>query len=535
MASGNVISCKQFASFLVSQEPVYDKEVLKDIRPFDGMIGYYNTGSFDAYSGTTHRFDRFNSVFPNVTGAWENPTGAACTGQPCDPTENKIGWGWSRNEYSLEKQSWGSDILCFDQIMTKTKAKEHFRQIIDDVLRPATNWITTYYLQRKAAELSSSLLGGNAFACAANLPAINFSWVGTGYSVLRVTDNAAGAITAASLGLLTPDILRSRVTRQYFLGAIQAGKDGYDSLQLHTDKETFRYLSKSNSQLTDSWRFGEFAPAAKEFYKYGFMGFVGDFMVKVLQFPLRFVSTATAGNYRLVLPYKNVAATEGIKSVFNEDYDKAQYQISYINNPRALRVMPFRPEAVNPNMPFMVRDYGGRWKFATNDLGADCAGKPIDNSRGNKGKFIADFQLAVKPEHPEWLEAIFHKVNGACPVIIAGCAADPGDLAQTYNSADPNCGVVVQFNAVANNAGNFVLAANASILCDDNFITSTAISVATPALLVAALQTVWDAEFGTASGTWSVVSGNVIQLASSAIGTTTEVVPCTNVTLEFSI
>jgi hypothetical protein len=53
--------------------------------------------------------------------------------------------------------------------------------------------------------------------------------------------------------------------------------------------------------------------------------------------------------------------------------------------------------------------------------------------------------------------------------------------------------------------------------------------------LVAALQTIWDAEFGTASGTWSVVSGNLIQLASSALGTTTEVVPCTNVTLEFSI
>lgn len=539
MATGNVISCKQFASFLVSQEPVYDKEVLKDIRPFDGLIGYYNTGSFDAYSGTTHTFDRFNSVFPNVTGVWENPTGASCVGQPCDPSENKIGWGFTRSTYSLEKQAWGSDILCFDQIMTKTKAKEHFRQIIDDVLRPATNWITTYYLQRKAMELSGyspTGISGGAFACKAGLPAISFSWVGAGYTTLRVLDSAGAPVTAASLGLLTPDILRSRVTRQYFLGAIQAGKEGYDSLQLHTDKETFRYLAKSNSQLTDSWRFGEFAPAAKEFYKYGFMGFVGDFMVKVLQFPLRFNATATGGNYTLVLPYKNVAATEGLRSEFNGDYDRAQYQISYINNPRALRVLPFRPEAVNPNMPFMVRDYGGRWKFATNDLGADCSGRPIDNSRGNKGKFIADFQLAVKPEHPEWLEAIFHKVNGACPVIIAGCAEDPGDPAQNYNSANGVCNPTIQFTAVPVTGGtNFVLNANESILCNDNFITSAAINAANVAALVVALQTVWDAEFGAASGTWSVVSGNVIQLASSTFPTTTEVVPCTNVTLEFSI
>ena len=540
MASGNVISCKQFQSFLVSQEPVYDKEILKDIRPFDGLIGYYNTGSFDAYSGTTHPFDRFNSVFPNVTGSWESPTGAACTGTPCDTEENKIGWGFTRNTYSLEKQAWGSDLLCFDQIMTKTKAKEHFRQIIDDVLRPATNWITTYYLQRKAMELSGydalSNTQPGAFACAAGLPAIAFSWVGTGYSVLRVTNTAAAAITAASLGLLTPDILRSRVTRQYFLGAVQAGKDGYDSLQLHTDKDTFRYLSKDNPLLVSSWRFGEFAPAAKEFYKYGFMGFVGDFMVKVLQFPLRFVSTATAGNYRLVLPYRNVTATQGIRSEFNPDYNTAQYQISYINNPRALRVLPFRPEAVNPNMPFLVRDYGGRWKFATNDLGADCSGKPIDNSRGNKGKFIADFQLAVKPEHPEWLEAIFHKVQGACPVIVAGCAADPGDLAQNYNSANSVCNPVIQFLAATTVGGtNFVLNANTSIMCNDNYITSAAINAASVTALVTALQTVWDAEFGAASGTWSVVSGNLIQLASNNLTPPTEVVPCTNVTLEFSI
>jgi hypothetical protein len=256
------------------------------------------------------------------------------------------------------------------------------------------------------------------------------------------------------------------------------------------------------------------------------MGFVGDFMVKVLQFPLRFNPTATPGNYTLVLPYKNVAATEGIKSVFNEDYDNAHYQISYINNPRALRVMPFRPEAVNPNMPFMVRDYGGRWKFATNDLGADCSGKPIDNSRGNKGKFIADFQLAVKPEHPEWLEAIFHKVDRGCVEIIPVCEPDAESYAaQDYNSADPVCPSVIQFTAIANDAGAYVIGTT-GILCDGNIVTNAGISVATPALLVAALQSAWDTEFGAGQGTWTVVSGTLIQLAGSS---------CTNVTLEFAI
>jgi hypothetical protein len=143
------ISCREFSSFLVSQEPVYDKEILSDVRPFDGLIGYYLTSPFDSYSGVAHTFDRFNSVFPNLTNPWTTrqystcgilPTGQVpCAGTPCDPNGNKIGWGYTRNVYFLEQQSWESDLLCFDEILPKTKAKEHFQQIIDEVLRPATN------------------------------------------------------------------------------------------------------------------------------------------------------------------------------------------------------------------------------------------------------------------------------------------------------------------------------------------------------------------------------------------------------------
>lgn len=522
MPQGNVISCKQFQNFLVSQEPVYDKEILKDVRPFDGMIGYYQTGSFDAYSGTQHTFDRFNSVFPNVTVPWNDFNGSSCTGQPCDPDENKIGWGYTRNTYGLERQSWGSDILCFDQIMTKTRAKEHFRQIIDDILRPATNWIMTYYLQRKAMELA-----GAKWAVDTGLPSIEFTWDAGGYVYLNVDDGAGNPVDAT--GRLTPEILKSRVTRQFFLGAIQAGKEGFDSLQLHTDKDTFAYLGKEVPTLYDQWRFGTFSPAAKEFYKYGFSGYVGDFMVKVLQFPLRFNRVA-AGRYQVVLPYVNVAATEGIRSEFNPDYDNAQYQISYINNPRALRVLPYRPEAVNPAMPFMVRDYGGKWRFATNDLGADCNGKPIDNSRGNKGKFIADFQLAVKPEHPEWLEAVFHKVDRPCVTIVSTCNDDPGYPAQSYDSVNATCPAVIQFTAVSDGA-NFSVDAD-GITCDGNIVgLGGAVTNATLSGFVGALQTAWAAAGMT--GTWTVAdaSTNLIQLA----GTAEIPLNCSDVAVAFNL
>jgi len=508
---GDVISCKAFASYLDTQTPYYDKEILKDIRPFDGMIGYYITGSFDAYTNTQHTYDRFNSVFPNVTTEWNSVEGGSCVGQPCDPEENKIGMGYTRRTYSLEEQSWASPIMCFDQIMTKTKAKEHMRQWIDDVLRPATNWIMTYYLQRKAMELA-----GTKLAVAAGLPEVTFTWDAGGYVYLNVAAASGGAATDPT-GLLTADILQSQVTKQYFLGAIAAGKEGYDKLELHTDKDTYRYIGKTAPTLYDAWRFAEFGPAAKEFYKYGFTGMVGDFMVKVLQFPLRF-NRVSAGRYQVVLPYKNVAATEGIRSEFNADYDKAQYQISYINNKRALRVMPFRPQAVDPRMPFKVRDYGGQWSFGTNDLGADCNGKPIDNVRGNKGKFYADFRLAVKPEHDEWLVALFHMVDRPCITIVAPCNTSNGYPAQSYDSENATCPTVVRFTAVKNSANNYVLSATGAT-CDGNIVAlGTTTTNADLGDWVTAFQTKWAAAGMT--GTWSVVdeTAGTIELDDTSCG-----------------
>ena len=470
MSASNVISCKQFADFLVSQEPVYDKEIIKDIRPTDGgLIGYYQTGTFDAFSGVQHTVDRFNATFPNVTHPWGATTGGSgvnCSGSPCDPTENKIGWGSTRYTYALEEQSWGTGILCFDQIMTKTKAKEHFRQIIDDVLRPATNWIMTYYLQRKALELAESKI-----CVCAGLPAFTFTWDDGGYVYLNTTQTPTGR--------LTPDILRSRVRRQYFLGAVQAGKEGFDKLELHTDMDTFHYLCKEDTTLKSAWRFGEFGPAAKEFYKYGLSGYVGDFVVKCLQFPLRF-NKVSAGRFQLVLPYKNVAATEGIKSVYNDDYDKAQYQISYINNSRGLRVLPFRPEAVNPQMPYAIRDYGGKWSFATNDLGADCNGKPVDNTRKNKGRFIADFRLATKPEHAEWIEVFFHVVDRPAIAIVGATNSDPGYPAQSYTSVNTTCPVIIVLETATKNDGSYAIAQN-SIQVNGNALQNSAVSGATHA------------------------------------------------------
>ena len=518
--AGEVISCSQYASFLINQAPYYDKEILQDIRPsYPGLIGYYVTSPWDAYTTASHTYDRVNSVFPDVTVPWNQVDGASCSGAPCDPEENKIGMGNTRRTVSLEEQSWGSQLFCFDQIMTKTKAKESLRYWVDNILRPATQWIMGDLLQRKAFEL-----GGKRICVSPGLPEINFTWDAGGYKYLNITNAATGAAVSPT-GLLTAPILQTFVHDLYAVGATVAGKEGFDHLELHTDKDTFQYLSKRDPNLQDAWRIATFNTAAKELYQYGFNGMVGDYMVKVLQFPPRFNKVAN-GRFQRVLPYKNVAASDGIKSVPNPDYLNAQYQISLINNKRALRVMPFNPEAVSKDMPFKIRDYGGKWQFVMDNLGADCNGRAIDNTRRNKGKFIADFRLAVKPEHEEFLIPIFHMVDKPCVTIITPCNSDPGYPDQTYNSANTPCPTVVQFTAVQNSEGNYVVTAT-GVTCNGNIVPlGTTTTNADLGDFVDALQTKWEA--AGQDGDWTVVdeTAGTIQLSGT---------DCTSVDISFSL
>lgn len=483
MGAGEKISCQVWADHLVAQNPVYDKKILRDVRPTTaGLMGYYKTGSHEPYSNSRHIFDRMKSVQPDLTKPWTQISGEDCTQKLCDLDANMIGWGYERSEYGLENQEWKSQLLCFPDIMLKTDAREHMAQIIDGVLRPATGTIMGNYLSRKAAELA-----GRKVCVTTGLPDFTFTWDAGGNVYLNTSADPTGRLTAP--------ILQSYVRPLYAVGATTAGMKGYENLQLHTDEDTFRYLQKDDPNIKNAWRFGDFSSASKEFNEYGLAGFVGDFMVKVLMWPLRFNQIAP-GRYQIVFPYKNVAVTSGIGSVFNEDYNRAQFQFSYINNPLALEVQPLRAEAVNPMMPFLIRDFGGKWRFAIDNLGADCNGKAIANYKRDKGLFYASFELSIKPSHPEWLYLFFHKVDLPCVIIVDTCnTLEYPYPAQDYDSEAPQCPSVFVFNT-ATKEGTYQIAAN-TIIVDGNVIVNSAINVATLALLVAALPSV-------SGGTWAI-------------------------------
>lgn len=496
------ISGTEFAEYLVNQTPVYDELIIRDIRPEDGWIGHVETGQWEPFTDTTHTFDRFRQVMPNVTKEWQTTPSGSCIGAPCDPPENKIGWGYDRLTYFKERQSWSTELLCFDQILQVTRAKEHFAQIISDILQPATSRIMSFYLRKRAADHA-----GKKWVADASMTEFTYTWTVVGDEEIYMVPSAIPT------SKLTPQMLQRRVGRLMFEGYFgkQPFKDMPPLIELVTDYNTLWDLDKAaaDSNVNDKWRFQEWE-AANKFYQYSFNGQLGQFVTRVDPFILRFNHapdpTGSPNRMQVVLPYVNTAATQGLGSEYNQDFENAQYQWSHIWHRRAGVVLVGRTESVNPLMPFANRSLGGQWQFVMDNLGEDCDGRAIDNRRRNKGQFLADFELSYKPQYTEFSELIFHKREPAVITTIDTCNADPGYPFQYYNSANDPCpGSNQLFYPTQDAEGNYAIAAN-SVTCNGVAVTHDAVSEPNLNDLVTTMNTAL-----TSLGTW-ILQGTALIL-----------------------
>lgn len=496
------LSCDQFTNFLVRQEPIYDKEIIKDIRPEDGWIGHVASGLWPAFNGTQHTKDRFRSVFPNVTKPWQDVDADSCAGAPCNPPSTEVGWGYERKVYNLQRKRVKTKLLCYDQIIHVNKAKEHFRQIISDILRPTTSWVSSHYLRTNALRIA-----GKAWLADAAMTDFTHSWSqdADGNEVIL---NTSGDPTSK----ITPQMLQRRVHPLMLSGYFGKNpfKDMPPLIELVTDMETIWDLDKAicNSTLAGQWRFQDWG-AQNKYWKYAFTGQLGNYAIRGDPFPLRF-QQQRAGSYRLVLPYVNSATTVGIGSLPNDDFQTAQYQMSFIMHRMGFRMLVQKMEAVNPEMPFAVRDLGGRWRFALDNLGSDENGCVIENIARNKGLFFADFEYATEPLYVEFVEAIFHKREPACITTCDTCNADPGYTTQDYDSANGSC----THDDLTFTVSDTVDAPYqvTQVTCNGVPVNPAAIpsaSLASVAAIVDFLNTNFDT-----FGTWTS-SGNVITLAGS--------------------
>lgn len=532
--AGDIISCNTFPQFLVDQQPYFDEMILEDIRPTDGWLGNVSMGTMPTGTPTEVTQDRFKHVYPNVTKQWVKTQAGSCVGTPCDKKEYCIGWGAERIHYFAEEQSWQTPLLCYDQDMHITHAEEHLAYIISDLLRPATNEISSTFLRKRALFWSKRKWIANK-----TQDDFTFEWtLGTG-------TNSDGEVffdcsaDPTKVFLLTPQMLQRRFAPLMRLG--YAGKNPFKDtvayIELVTDMDTLWNLDHLGGQVgvggvpsvSGNWRFENF-DAANNYWRYGFSGRIGNFLARADETGLRFNYVGRTGaavqnaanvfRYQVVLPYVNkttsgAGGAAGLGSDENEDFEKAHFTISFIGHKKGMQLLTMNATPINPEMPFSARDFGGKWQFVMDNLGTDVNGCVIENKRRNKGQFIADFKYYIRPLHTEFMEAIFHKREPICVAEVDTCSSDPGYPTQSYNSCNdacPTAGTLTITPVKAHATGTYEILVD-TILCDGSPVGHDAITGSTSLSALAAQLNAKVPQLGT-----YVVNGSNIDIQNTTCG-----------------
>lgn len=434
------VSCQQFNQLVAAQTEHLDEIMLKDVTPFDTLLGSVETGTFKAEDGVSHTFDKINDVWPDMSTSWSDVSNTACVGTPCDPTYTQIGMGSTRSSYSLKEKYYDTDIFCYDQIMTRDKAKQVFAGFVSNL------------------ESSTNIIGSNRILNE-YLRNCGYIWTCTtsGLTATTITENSGDLINItlknSSNATITPNSdlfanhLRQRVDAQILTGALGKMVKGMPNLiEVMSDRETIWNLVQGNAATIGGWRFTDFDTASKEFYEYGWTARVGNFALKAQVFPMRFQINASNQLVR-VFPYTNVAATLGIKRQVNEAFLNAPVQIDFIWHRRGMRVLVLDNTTINPRMPFLSRSFSGKWMWVQDNLScgtttsADGKTVPIfvPNPLRNKGKFIGQWKWATQAQFPEYMEAFIHLRAQPCVVGASPCGLSTSYPTQSYSSANDLC------------------------------------------------------------------------------------------------
>ena len=352
-----------------------------------------------------------------------------------------------------------------------THAEQHIAQIINEILRPATTAISSNFLRKRCLLWSKNKNVANAnFGNSGTDGQFTYTWTlgGTNTDEELYFDCSAAP---TRIFHLVPQMLQNRFSPLMRMG--YAGKNPFKDtlpyIEMVSDMDTAWFLDKLGGQqgvgggdsptVSGNWRFTQW-DAANQYWRYGFTGQIGNYMLRCDEFGLRFNYVTDLGSgaganryrYQIVLPYKNGITTgaggaAGLGSIPNPDFDRAQFCLSFITHKKGMELLTPDARPLNPEMPFGHRDFGGKWRFAMHDLGADVNGNPIGNKWENKGQFISWFKYYVRPLHYEFMEAMFHRREQFCVPEISTCATDPGYPTQTYTSTLPTCPLPAAYNA----------------------------------------------------------------------------------------
>lgn len=432
-------NCSAYFDYLFDRSPHFDEDILVDWFPTDdAWIGQVMTGQWDAFTGTTHVYDRVHIGFPDLSQAWPvfDTQDSNCVTGACAPNEICVAWGSTRLSYNRERQSYTTNVLCFDQIDTRAKAKEQFAQIVRGI-KEITKMVQSDYLRVAAFTKCNTLyIAGAGLNSIPITPAM--------FTGQAVTVNIGGSANLPT-STLTAQYLQRFYEPLQFAGYFKGKYVPNGMFKLITDPITSQQLVQANPSLISNFKFTDFQKGG-ELFKYGMSAAIGNYGIAWDGYPMRFYWNPNAGVLQRVFPYVNVAATIGIQAQPAIEYQNAPYQIDFIWHPEAMRRLVPSLTSVHPEMPFLTRDLGGKWRFTGPESDALVIKSPqtgdvctIDNKRRNQGLWFADFENAIKFERPEIVRVILAQRDPGCVTDLPSCPTAPPYVIQNFQDWNPLC------------------------------------------------------------------------------------------------
>jgi len=433
-------SCSSYFDFLFDEAPHFDKDLLKDWFPTDdAWIGHVATMPWDSFTGTSHTYEQTHVQFPDLSQSWQSfdTQDSQCVNNACTPASITVGWGAEIKNYGRVRTSYSTNILCFDQINTRAKAKAQLAEIVKGI-KNVTKWVWSDYNR-----VNSLMLADQVQICGSAMAAVSLS-----------PSMFTGNLTTIVLGSdsLLPTSMLTIQYLQRFYEQLQSGgyfKSKYvpaGIMKLITDPISASQLVEQNPALVSNFKFTDFVRGG-ELFKYGMSKGIGNFGISYDLFPARFYPLNDGkGTLKRVWPYVNVPTTIGSKPIPSSQWQLAPIQYSCIWHPEAMRRAVPSLTPVNPEMPFLTRDLGGKWKFTGPESDSFVVTDPvtgttcvIDNKRRNQGLFWSDFETGYRYEYPIWKECILHLRDPGAVTDSPPCSVAPSYVTQNYASGNPVC------------------------------------------------------------------------------------------------
>lgn len=433
-------SCSSYYDFLFDEAPHFDKDVLRDYYPTDdAWIGHVSTIPWEAFTGTTHVYEHTRIQAPDLSQAWQafDTQDTNCVSNACTPTSITVGWGATIKTYTRARQTYSTNVLCFDQINTRAKAKEQLAIIIKGI-KEITKIVWSDYIRANSMQLADTISICGSALTTVTITAATF----TG----NLTTITLGSDSYLPTSMLTIQYLQRFYEQLQGFGYFKSKYVPAGIMKLITDPISANQLVEQNPQLISNYKFTDFVRGG-ELFKYGMSKGIGNFGVSYDTFPARFYPENDGhGTLTRVWPYINQATTIGKMAVVNPYWLLAPIQYSCIWHPEAMRRAVPKLESVHPDMPFLTRDLAGKWTFTGPESDSFVVTDPItqttcviDNKRRNQGLFWSDFEAGFRYEYPEWKVCILHLRDPGAVTDSPPCTTAPSYVTQSYAGYNPVC------------------------------------------------------------------------------------------------